>query len=216
MTGTAPEELGLRERKRRATRRAIQLAVIDLVAERGLEGTTVDEISRRADISPRTFFNYFASKEEAVIGDLPHLPEGEIVERFVTAGPRASLLDGVRDMIIDTVEADGQDQELMQRRKVVLHQYPHLFAMRIARARQAEEELGIIVARRLLADDPALDAGAADKRGRLAANVAFGAVRHAWGAWAASGRDVSLGDTVTDSFSELKSLVASDAARILG
>ncbi|MES1212507.1 MAG: helix-turn-helix domain-containing protein, partial [Leifsonia sp.] len=63
----APDDQpGLRERKRLATRRAILLAAITVVRERGLEAATVDEIARIADVSPRTFFNYFSSKEEAI------------------------------------------------------------------------------------------------------------------------------------------------------
>ncbi|MEO8263341.1 MAG: helix-turn-helix domain-containing protein, partial [Pseudolysinimonas sp.] len=71
MTDPAVETPGLRERKRLATRRAIQVAAIEIVRERGLDATTIDEIARIADISPRTFFNYFSSKEEAIIGDGP-------------------------------------------------------------------------------------------------------------------------------------------------
>ncbi|MDO7881046.1 TetR/AcrR family transcriptional regulator [Salinibacterium soli] len=212
MTASATEELGLRERKRRATRRAIQLAVIDLVGERGLDGTTVDEISRQADISPRTFFNYFASKEDAVVGELPPLPSGELVERFVSAGRGASLLDGLAEIIVETVEGEGHDQELMQRRKSVLQQHPHLFAMRIARMRRLEDEMGSIVARRLLADDPSLEPSVAESRGRLVANVAFAAMRHAWGSWARGDRDSRLADHVTESFAELKIVLSSDAA----
>ncbi|MBW8873252.1 MAG: TetR family transcriptional regulator, partial [Leifsonia sp.] len=46
-------ELGLRERKRLATRRAIQLAALRLVKDRGLDAVTIDDISHDADVSPR-------------------------------------------------------------------------------------------------------------------------------------------------------------------
>ena len=80
-------QLGLRERKRIATRRAIQLAAITIVRDSGLDRLTVDEIGRVADISPRTFFNYFSSKEAALIGDAPSLPSAESVKRFVRTIP---------------------------------------------------------------------------------------------------------------------------------
>lgn len=60
--------LTLRERKARETQRAIEEATLDLAIECGLPNVTTEQIAERADISPRTFFNYFASKEDAVVG----------------------------------------------------------------------------------------------------------------------------------------------------
>lgn len=58
---------GLRERKKQATRAALAEAAWLLAAEHGVSAVTVDDIARKADVSPRTFFNYFSSKEEAVL-----------------------------------------------------------------------------------------------------------------------------------------------------
>lgn len=64
----APGEVGLRERKKRRTRASIHDAALNVAMVRGLDRMTVEEISSEADISVRTFFNYFPSKAAAVLG----------------------------------------------------------------------------------------------------------------------------------------------------
>src|SRR5438093_11148911 len=53
----------LRERHAERTRDAIVAAAFELFAAKGYAETTIDEISERADIAPRTFFRYFPAKE---------------------------------------------------------------------------------------------------------------------------------------------------------
>jgi AcrR family transcriptional regulator len=57
---------GRRERKRRQTRERIEKAAMKLFLERGFDGTTIEDITEAADVSKRSFFDYFPSKEEVV------------------------------------------------------------------------------------------------------------------------------------------------------
>jgi AcrR family transcriptional regulator len=62
--GTSPGKPGLRERKKQQTRDTISRVAVELFAERGYDETTLAEVAEAADISPRTIFAYFDSKEE--------------------------------------------------------------------------------------------------------------------------------------------------------
>jgi len=209
MTTDAPQ-LGLRERKRLATRRAIQFAVLELVAERGLDNVTVDEISRVADVSPRTFFNYFTSKEEALIGESPSLPSDAAIAAFVAAGAHRDLLADLGELLAVSSENITDDFELLTLRRALMKQHPQLFALRMATMRTFEDELGAIVARRLSADEPRLtdEPAELEQRSRLVTFVAFGVMRHAWSRWAdAGGGSTELAARLRDSFAQLNHLL---------
>lgn len=208
---TTSPAVGVRERKRIATRNAIELAVLTLALERGYAGVTVEEVSHAAGVSPRTFFNYFPTKEAAVIGDVPELPGDDEIERFVTAGPDESILDGIRDLLISTADLepnpDGADIETLRRE--LLREHPYLFTLRMASMKQFEAELVTVVERRLVRDDPrvAEDAEHLHSRARLVTFVAFAGIRHAWSCWAETGGRGALADRLADSFGQLQELV---------
>lgn len=63
-------DLGLRERKKAATRVALSEGAIRLAQERGVEQVTLDAIADAAGVSPRTFHNYFPNKEEAILAGM--------------------------------------------------------------------------------------------------------------------------------------------------
>jgi AcrR family transcriptional regulator len=78
---------GLRERKKRARTDAIVDAAQRLVLDRGLDAVTVEAIAEAAGISPRTFFNYFETKDDAVLGQGAFRLGHEIREEFAAGGP---------------------------------------------------------------------------------------------------------------------------------
>ncbi|PYY36815.1 hypothetical protein DEJ16_02245 [Curtobacterium sp. MCJR17_055] len=95
----APAPVGLRERKREETRRRIILAARVGSLDAGIDGLTIDAIAREADISPRSFFNYFPNKEAAIAGVIPG------TARALTADELDQLPADVVDAVVAIVVA---------------------------------------------------------------------------------------------------------------
>ena len=64
------ESGGMRERKKLATREALSAAALRLALEHGPQNVRVDDIAEAAGVSPRTYNNYFSSREQAIVGAL--------------------------------------------------------------------------------------------------------------------------------------------------
>jgi AcrR family transcriptional regulator len=205
--------IGLRERKRAATSRAIQLAALELVAERGLERVTVEDIAHRADVSPRTLFNYFSSKEEAFTGVSPELTDAEATERFVRGG--GAILDDLAELVLTSVAAGLDDLDILHLRRRLMKQYPEMAARRAASLRTFEDQLAVIIEERLSTNDPAEagDPAQSGERSRLLALVAIAAMRHAWSLWADGDQRVSLPSRLRRSFQQLESVLRAEPRR---
>ncbi len=102
MPTPAEEPEDLREMKKERTRQAIALAALELFLERGFDETTVEQISARAEVAPRTFFRYFTSKEDVLF--LGQAAENRAAEAFLSERPADedpfdSLVRGTRAIL---------------------------------------------------------------------------------------------------------------------
>jgi AcrR family transcriptional regulator len=204
MTLTGTEARGsLRERKKLATRRALRRVALGLVAERGFAHVTVEDIAEAADVSPRTFFNYFPSKEAALFGVDPERIAA-LRERVVLAAPGGTVLEALRAVmaedartVADELGELGGDLAGWLRRMKQARTDPHLRAAHGAQMAALERAVAEGLAERL-GTDPDRD----PYPGLLAA-VAAGALRASISFWAASGGTVSLDQLVELGFRAL-------------
>jgi len=99
---------GLRQRKRQRTRREIAGAALRLFAERGFDHTTISDIAEAAEVSRRTFFAYFPSKEDVVFWDFDHrLASFQNALKHRSA--RQSVLSVLREWLLLEVQTEALD-----------------------------------------------------------------------------------------------------------
>lgn len=146
---------GLRERKRAATRAAITSTARALTAERGLNGYTVEEVCEAAGISRRTFFNYFPTKEDAIIGHADDDVPADAVEDFVAGGAGSPAGDISPTLFRDLVrlslrlaEDMAASEEETRQLIGVVRKEPQLILRIIGVTEQREAQFARDVARR--------------------------------------------------------------------
>jgi AcrR family transcriptional regulator len=184
---------GLRERKKRATRRTLQRIALELSAERGVEHVTIEDIAAAADVSPRTFFNYFSSKEEALVApdtQLLALMARETVERPAAESP----LEALRVVLVHHSSVEEAELHLLRLRMAVVEPNPALLPHLVGSFAAAERLFAEAVAERTGTD---VDR---DTYPALVAAVAAAALRTALHVWGTSNFRASVPDLLDQSF----------------
>ncbi|MGW3966586.1 TetR/AcrR family transcriptional regulator [Amycolatopsis sp. NPDC005003] len=102
-----PPKLTLRERKKREARRALAQAALRLTLERGLENVRVEDIATEVGVSPRTFNNYFSSKEQAVCAVVVDRHEG-MREALLNRPPDEPLWESVKHAVLEQYSREGE------------------------------------------------------------------------------------------------------------
>jgi len=147
--------VGLRERKKEKTRLAILDAALDLFLEQGYDSTTVDQIAGSVEISPRTFFRYFTSKDHLVLWY--HDQGEEIMQETLRSRPAdeppfTSMIHAVRAVAHDMDDSTPEDTARFLKLRRLLDENPRLVGLSVARGSETERRLAVEIAARRGAD----------------------------------------------------------------
>ncbi|GAA3013921.1 TetR family transcriptional regulator [Streptosporangium longisporum] len=195
-TAESAYELGRRDRKKLETRAALEHAALTLVAERGLAGVTVEDIAEAVDLSSRTFFNYFPSKEDALVGAGPASAD-ELREKLDAVPADVPVLEALRLVWRAEAECVQKERERWLLRLKVFEQNPSLLPRLVAGGTETERVVSAAVARRT-----GVEPGTSGYP-ELVTAVTLAAFRVAMMRWSAADGRPALADLVDDAFARL-------------
>ncbi|AZL06078.1 MAG: TetR/AcrR family transcriptional regulator [Brevibacterium aurantiacum] len=138
MRESEPESL--RAKKARQTRHALHDAAITRVLDEGLECATVANIAADVGVSTRTFFNYYATKEDAIVGLDESNIDATLVDDYVHSDSGVeNLAEDTARFVREVLLMGSMDPSLPARRRKLFARYPELVSKRFDRAEALEE-----------------------------------------------------------------------------
>ena len=140
----------LRARRRRRTEREIHEATLRLATRHGFDQVTIDMISAEAGVSRRTFFNYFPSKEAAVVFGPSELPAAALAAFLSGSGAEpAQVLRDLSRLLVRQLEEDAPDRDDMRQVFALASAHPGVSAMVLASFDEFERSVATAVAQRV-------------------------------------------------------------------
>ena len=176
---------GLRERRKALTAAELEAAAFRLFGERGFDAVTVDDIAAEADVSRRTFFRYFASKEDVLLAD--HFVQLARLREAMDARPADEpIVTALRNALL-SMSTDFEDRkEMIILRGRLMRDTPSLQARSLVHQRLWEEAMQEMVADRLGVDP------VKDLRPGVVSAATLAAMRVAFTNWLTAGCDGDL------------------------
>ncbi|WP_405816270.1 TetR family transcriptional regulator [Streptomyces sp. NBC_01390] len=181
---------GLRELKKQRTRDALVRAALTLFTSKGYEHTTVDEIAEAVEVSQRTFFRYFAGKEDAAFA-VHRIAEARFIQAVRERPPHEAPLEALRQAVLEgwpTIHEAVESvvpAELQMRMYHLIESTPMLLAAHMRRSAETEEAVA-----RLIAEREGVDVDG-DLRPRVVVALFSGLMRLTERRWGA-GSDMSV------------------------
>lgn len=190
---------GRRERKRRQTRERIEQAAMTLFLERGFDATTIEEITEAADVSKRSFFDYFPSKEEVVFAWQDSFAD-RLMAAIAARPAGESPIKAVEEALIVTVTNSADERALALGE--LIHCTPALKARDQLKYAKLEQKLTeALIARTGI--DPQTRTHM-----RLLSAIVIGALRVGGELWQERAAGVSMETFARETFSELWKMLA--------
>jgi AcrR family transcriptional regulator len=136
---------GLRDRKKQATRKALRDAALRLALERGPDNVRVDDIAEAAGVSPRTYNNYYSSREQAIVAAVTAEREARVAEAVAARPASTRLADAVTEAIVGQYTDPGSHDP---RALLLITASPALHDAFLDTAGGIEEPLAAVIAGR--------------------------------------------------------------------
>jgi AcrR family transcriptional regulator len=205
---TTVDGTSLRERKKQRTRDALIDAAFELFSTKGFEATTVDEIADSVEVSSRTFFRYFGSKED--VATSIQLQQFLDVYRALEARPAGEpVVTAMRHAVVDVLRAyeeGGTDAFQFACVMQLVQESPAVMARSLEMCTEQLDELARHVAVRMGVDP------VTDPRPKLVAAVASAALQVAVRAWREDEPDEKVSDLADRAFALLEAGINYPAA----
>jgi AcrR family transcriptional regulator len=189
------EAVGLRERNKRERRRRLEDVAIELFERDGFEKTTIEQIAGAAGIAPRTFFSYFATKDDLVLADYTDRLD-RILHELDQRPAEEPAWEALRASFAAVADDYAAEADRLRRRFTIMAANPSVFARSLQLQAGWEQALTERLAARagLGGDDPSP---------RLLAATALAVMRASLQHWLTSSRPTPLPDLVQAAFDKL-------------